>query len=378
MARAPSDLVRHAHTPARGSPGPPPARPSPRWPGDPGPHRVTLPDRPLRIGIVAAAPLPRGAALRRRSRGAHLVPGPLAHRGGPPRRPLRPRRQRPLRRPRRPRLRPAGRSPRRPGRHRRPAGALPVGAPLHAADRCRGCCATWTGSTWSTTTASTTCRWPWPRCCTTPMVTTLHTPPNPWQEAGALDGALASRFVAVSDDVAQRWAAVLGDVEVVPNGVDPLLWPAGPGGPDLVWSGRIVPEKAPHLARAGRPAARPPHRARRPGPRPRYFDPEVAPLLAERRPLRRAPRAWTSSPGWSARPRARWSRPAGTSRSASSRPRRCCAGRPSRRSTAAASARSSAPVGRHGPAGDVHDLARAVGEAPLLDRRAVRAHALAS
>jgi glycosyltransferase involved in cell wall biosynthesis len=35
---------------------------------------------------------------------------------------------------------------------------------------------------------------------------------------------------------------------VVPNGVDADRWTYGEGGPDLVWSGRIAPEKAPHLA----------------------------------------------------------------------------------------------------------------------------------
>ena len=42
------------------------------------------------------------------------------------------------------------------------------------------------------------------------------------------------------------------------NAVDPAAWPLGHGGPALVWFGRIVPEKAPHLAievarRLGRP-----------------------------------------------------------------------------------------------------------------------------
>ena len=115
----------------------------------------------------------------------------------------------------------------------------------------------------------------------TPMVTTLHTPPNAWQEAGAVDGALASRFVAVSADVARRWSAVLGDVEVVGNGVDPELWPEGAGGGDLVWSGRIVPEKAPHLAvRAARLLGR---RLVLAGPvhDQGYFDAEIAPHLGE-------------------------------------------------------------------------------------------------
>jgi glycosyltransferase involved in cell wall biosynthesis len=35
---------------------------------------------------------------------------------------------------------------------------------------------------------------------------------------------------------------------VVLNGIDPGAWPAGPGGDRAIWAGRIVPEKAPHVA----------------------------------------------------------------------------------------------------------------------------------
>jgi glycosyltransferase involved in cell wall biosynthesis len=38
------------------------------------------------------------------------------------------------------------------------------------------------------------------------------------------------------------------DARVVTNGVDTTRWRLGPGGPAAVWSGRIVPEKAPHEA----------------------------------------------------------------------------------------------------------------------------------
>ena len=83
----------------------------------------------------------------------------------------------------------------------------------------------------------------------TPMVTTLHTPPTPWLESAVQVGPTSSvRFVAVSAFTAAQWEPVLGRVEVVANGVDCDRWTMGPGGPDLVWSGRMVPEKAPHLA----------------------------------------------------------------------------------------------------------------------------------
>jgi glycosyltransferase involved in cell wall biosynthesis len=83
-----------------------------------------------------------------------------------------------------------------------------------------------------------------------PVVTTLHTPPVPWLEsaiglAGGLGGEC--RFVAVSDATRRQWAPRVA-ASVVHNGVDPERWPAGRGGRRAVWSGRLVPEKAPHEA----------------------------------------------------------------------------------------------------------------------------------
>lgn len=84
----------------------------------------------------------------------------------------------------------------------------------------------------------------------TPMLTTLHTPPFPMLEAAV--GAVAksgARFAAVSRQSAASWKHVgIRRMALVPNGVDTSRWPLGPGGDDLVWSGRIVAEKAPHLA----------------------------------------------------------------------------------------------------------------------------------
>lgn len=90
-----------------------------------------------------------------------------------------------------------------------------------------------------------------------PVLTTLHTPPTPWLEPAVQHSEDPSdHFVAVSHYTARQWRHAV-DAGVVANGIDVDLWPAGPGGEDLVWSGRIVPEKAPHLAieiarRAGR------------------------------------------------------------------------------------------------------------------------------
>ena len=57
-------------------------------------------------------------------------------------------------------------------------------------------------------------------------------------------------FAAVSRFVARQWRVLRPDDEahVVPNGVDLGTWQRRAGGAALVWSGRLVPEKAPHLA----------------------------------------------------------------------------------------------------------------------------------
>ncbi|MCE1178178.1 MAG: glycosyltransferase [Micrococcales bacterium] len=114
-----------------------------------------------------------------------------------------------------------------------------------------------------------------------PMLTTLHTPPTPWLESAlAIQQDPRARYVAVSRFTARTWAHV-AQVGVVPNGVDTSRWTPGPGGPDLVWAGRLVPEKAPHLAcEAARRARRRLHLV---GPvsDQRYFDECVRPLLNE-------------------------------------------------------------------------------------------------
>lgn len=112
-----------------------------------------------------------------------------------------------------------------------------------------------------------------------PVVTTLHTPPTPWLEpAVEVADPGCNHYVAVSRHTAGLWRHV-ADAAVVPNGVDLSRWPQGRGGPDLVWFGRLVPEKGAHHAieiarRAGR-------RLRLAGPLadPDYWDEVVEPRL---------------------------------------------------------------------------------------------------
>jgi glycosyltransferase involved in cell wall biosynthesis len=79
-----------------------------------------------------------------------------------------------------------------------------------------------------------------------PLVTTLHTPPTTWLES-AIQLTPAARFVAVSRFTADQWRSST-QADVILNGVDTERWSEGPGGSGAVWFGRLVPEKAPHLA----------------------------------------------------------------------------------------------------------------------------------
>jgi glycosyltransferase involved in cell wall biosynthesis len=115
-----------------------------------------------------------------------------------------------------------------------------------------------------------------------PMLTTLHTPPTPWLES-ALDAAVdaGTRLAAVSRHTADSWQHAASEIAVVPNGIDTRRWPAGPGGPHLVWFGRITPEKGTHLAIAAANHAGMPLVLAGPKSDPKYFADEVAPRLRD-------------------------------------------------------------------------------------------------
>jgi glycosyltransferase involved in cell wall biosynthesis len=83
----------------------------------------------------------------------------------------------------------------------------------------------------------------------TPSLLTLHTPPTPWLESALrAQEPGAPHLSAVSGATARMWAPIATVEDVVPNGVDLAAWEPGPGGHGAVWTGRMVPEKAPHLA----------------------------------------------------------------------------------------------------------------------------------
>lgn len=112
-----------------------------------------------------------------------------------------------------------------------------------------------------------------------PFVTTLHTPPFPWMEVGISLADPRARFVAVSESLAGLWTALPGPPNVIYNGVEAASFRLGPGGEDVAWLGRLVPEKGADLAVL---AARRAHRALRiigPVSDPSWFEAVLAPML---------------------------------------------------------------------------------------------------
>jgi glycosyltransferase involved in cell wall biosynthesis len=115
-----------------------------------------------------------------------------------------------------------------------------------------------------------------------PLLTTLHTPPTPWLESAiaTLPSPSNAAFVSVSDANARTWARPERIRDVVPNGIPVADWPfvADPG-EHVAWMGRLVPEKAPHLAIDAAARAGVPIRLAGPVGDADYVAREVAPRL---------------------------------------------------------------------------------------------------
>ncbi|MCO8271625.1 glycosyltransferase [Actinoplanes sp. TRM 88003] len=112
-----------------------------------------------------------------------------------------------------------------------------------------------------------------------PMVTTLHTPPLPRLVAAAGAPEHRGRVFAVSAHTAAEWREHGVEARVMPNAIDATRWRLGPGGRDLVWFGRIVPEKGVHVAvEAARRTGRTLRIAGRVGDVP-YFQQHIRPYL---------------------------------------------------------------------------------------------------
>ena len=116
-----------------------------------------------------------------------------------------------------------------------------------------------------------------------PMVLTLHCPPTPWLESALRSaGPAGPHLVAVSGATARMWSEAVSVGTVIPNGVDLDAWHLGSGGPGLAWTGRIVPEKAPHLAVDAAQQAGSTLRLAGPVIDHDYFAAEVEPRLGDR------------------------------------------------------------------------------------------------
>lgn len=90
-----------------------------------------------------------------------------------------------------------------------------------------------------------------------PVVTTLHTPPFPWMELGVALAGEHTAYACVSRANARDWSTLPSPPRVILNGVQDDGVGPGVGGDDLVWMGRLTPEKGADLAirvarRAGR------------------------------------------------------------------------------------------------------------------------------
>lgn len=136
---------------------------------------------------------------------------------------------------------------------------------------------------------NTLSRVPYLRPPALPMLTVLHTPAT-LERTNQVVGAPGwrpgpqHRFVAVSATTQRDWQRRVPGVGRVLNGIDLQRW--HPGGriaapPHAVWSGRITPEKGPHVAIDAARLAGWPLKISGPVSNPTYFAEEIEPRLGD-------------------------------------------------------------------------------------------------
>lgn len=84
-----------------------------------------------------------------------------------------------------------------------------------------------------------------------PMVTALHTPPFEPFVRGVRARADDMPFAVVSESLAEEWKPILRETRLIGNGIDLDAFayqPRASGQRHAIWTGRLVPEKGPHLA----------------------------------------------------------------------------------------------------------------------------------
>jgi glycosyltransferase involved in cell wall biosynthesis len=116
----------------------------------------------------------------------------------------------------------------------------------------------------------------------TPMLTVLHTPPF-FEMTEALGNPHGCGwFCTPSAANAQAWAALAPDCEVIANGIDLSFWrPRGEVGEQVLWFGRLVPDKGAHLAIAAAKLAGVQLRLAGQITDQAWFDAQIAPHLGE-------------------------------------------------------------------------------------------------
>lgn len=118
-----------------------------------------------------------------------------------------------------------------------------------------------------------------------PMITTLHTPPyrSFKMTARFTRNAANHKYVAISEFISKQWAPLVGESEVIHNGLALEDWPLSSitEPKTAVWYGRFTPEKgAEYAIRAARTAG---YRLKLAGPvyNMAYFRRKVEPLLGD-------------------------------------------------------------------------------------------------